>query len=135
MMYGKQSCSEDGTSVSMPFYSDPNCNVETDMNTHGGCANSIPGVLSCTFPAHMTFQSGVCTRVIDGLVAQASWKVTITDCAGDEISKILAALGGGFIFIIVVVCCCIGGCIYMCVQSSKKKNAAAMGPGIYATPA
>lgn len=136
MMYGQQSCSEDGTAISIPFYSDPHCNVETDMNTHGACENAIPGILECTFPPHMTFQSGACTKVISGLVAEVSWRITITDCAGDELSNILAALGGAVVLVILVVCCCVCGGIFFCIKQSQKNNAprSAQEGGIYATP-
>ena len=128
--YQKQSCSDDGTSISIPYYSDPDCTSESNMNTEGPCEGAIPGLLECTFPPHMTFQSGKCTQVLSGLV-EMSWKVTITDCAGDELSQILA---GGFVaifFFIILPICCLCACIVMCVKRSQQTPAPAAGEGIY----
>lgn len=78
----------------------------------------------------MTFQSGVCTQVLSGL-AEASWKVTITDCAGDELSQILAGGIVGIIIFIIVPICCVCACIVMCVKQCQKNPAPAAGEGIY----
>jgi hypothetical protein len=80
--YSKYSCSDDGTKISMPAYSDANCADEIDMNSPAWCSRLVDTVIeSCTFPPHMTFVSGQCTQVGRGLFS-LSWKVTITDCAG-----------------------------------------------------
>ena len=127
MAYNKHSCSDDGTKVSIPFYSDAHCTHETDMNSANGCTPSF-----CSWPDHMTFTSGECTNVMHmaGVMDQ-SWKLTITDCAGDELSKILA--GGVFMIFLVFVlpiCLCIACCCFY-VKKNQQRNAQQAAPLVY----
>ena len=95
-----------------------------------------------TFPPHMTFKSGRCTKVVkmppllSAIGAHdVSWRVTITDCNGEELGGLLRGIGLGFL---LVLCCCGIAGIGLCVCICKKVNAKPVGQmaagSIYAQP-
>jgi hypothetical protein len=73
----------------------------------------------------MTFTSGRCTQVMSGLggLVSVSWRITITDCAGDELANLM---GAGIFALILMICCPIlllCGCVYMCcIRKPQQTN-------------
>lgn len=117
MAYSKLKCSWDGDSVSLPQYSDANCEHETDMNAHMQALTGLQlgSAVSVHFPPHMTFQNGECTTVLSSPLVPSvglSWKITAKDCG----------FGAGAIFGLIILGCCCCGCLGAGAMMMKKKQ-------------
>jgi hypothetical protein len=102
--YGKYICSDDGTKVSVPAYSDANCADEIDMNSPAWCSRVFwdSPHMNCTFPPHMTFVSGKCTQVAHAHgFTVFFWSVTISDCEASWSYE--WHQGGGWVVFVVFV--------------------------------
>jgi hypothetical protein len=79
----------------------------------------------------MTFESGKCTQVMSGLLAQTSVKVTITDCHGNELQRwVDDGIGLVLLIVCVGICCCVG-CVCMCMKQFQRRPAAGVVTATY----
>jgi hypothetical protein len=146
LAYQQLLCSDDGSTLVWPHFSDSSCTVETDYNEHelarlaGGAKGLVLEGLKWdvrySYPEGMRFVSGECVAVATdqtGLWMPGggqSMKITLDQCFGDEVEaaqerQMLLAV----VLVLSSVCVCTGCCLYRCTRKQQQ----ARGGGSFAS--
>lgn len=151
-------CSEDGSSVKVQYFSDAKCQDAVDYNAvqrkeflhsnpllQGGglraealrlALNSDPQILQLTYPD--SYKNGECTMVVSAAgFLNAYERYTITKCTGNEIEKSKNAFQGLllllFVSFLLCGCMCCIGCRGAYKRRSRGSGSAGNHPLIMAT--
>ena len=145
--YTKTQCSDDGRTIALPRFADPECLEPTDMNDWWTAkvareqqvpVSIVSTFVQFTYPEGMVFTSGECVHTlhlggaltnspaIDKLLgiegADQSWKITADDCHGDEVSRFETHLLLGILLTTCLLCACAVSC---CRQMRKGQGGGA----------